>query len=306
MRRIPARIATPDSAEDVTREVRRLLRAAGVKDQLPTPRAEVLACQKLVETGELDLEEYEATLAEKGWRFFQRAKSKVMGILDRRSEIIYIAPHVHESRKLFVTYHEVAHSILQWQKIELTQEDESTLSPECKELFEAEANYGAADILFQCDRFENESRDYALSLESALYLSGRYEASCHSTLRRFAERNHRPCLLMILAPTGREYHDGLKSYYVVYSVPSGQFSHEFGDELNSKFVNPVDDLGKILNSGGHGEIVLTDVKGFARTCVVQVFDNQYKTFALIYPSQAHRSRRVVHMKNIESRSQLGT
>ncbi len=256
-----------------------------------------MACQKLVETGELDLAEYEATLADKALRFFHKAASKILGILDRRSDIIYVDSHVHDSRKLFVTYHEVTHSILGWQRIILTQEDEVTLGAECEDLFEAEANYGAADILFQCERFEREAGDYELSLESALHLSSRYDASCHATLRRFVERNHRPCLLMVLTPTLREHADGQKSYYVVYSIPSGPFGDEFGEQLNLTFVNPVHDLGKILNNGRHGEIVLTDMRGFLRTCVVQIFSNQYKTFALIYPRQAYLSRKAVHFKN---------
>jgi Zn-dependent peptidase ImmA (M78 family) len=96
-------------------------------------------------------------------------------------------------------------------RIIMTQDDEMTLSPECEDVFEAEANYGAADIVFQCERFEKEARDYELSLESALHLRKKYDASCHATLRRFVERNHRPCLLMILTPTLREHADGQKS-----------------------------------------------------------------------------------------------
>jgi IrrE N-terminal-like domain len=297
MRRVPVRIATPESAAEVTDEVRRLLRAAGIRTQLPTPRAEILACQRLVETGELDLEEYKATLADKALRIFHRAASKILGILDRRTEVIYVDPNIHDSRKLFVTYHEVTHSILEWQRIILTQEDEVTLSPECENMFEAEANYGAADILFQCERFEKEARDYELSVESALHLGRRYEASCHAALRRFAERNHRPCLLMVLTPTSREHTDRKKSYYVVYSIPSVPFVEEFGEQLDSTFVNPEHDLGKILNGGCDGEIVLTDVRGFLRTCVVQIFSNRYKTFVLIYPRQAHHSRKIVHFNN---------
>jgi Zn-dependent peptidase ImmA (M78 family) len=294
MKSVPVRIATSDSAADVTNEVRRLLRAAGIKNQLPTPKEEILACQRLVVTGELDLAEYEATLTEKALRFFHKAVSKILGILDRRSDIIYVDPHVHDSRKLFVTYHEVTHSVLGWQRMILTQEDEVTLSAECEDLFEAEANYGAADILFQCERFEKEARDYELSMESALLLSNRYEASCHATLRRFAERNHRPCLLMVLTPTLREHTDGKKSYYVVYSIPSIPFVEEFGDQLNLTFVNPGHDLGKILNDGLQGEIALPDAKGFLRACRVQTFSNGYKMFALISPKQAISSRKIVH------------
>jgi len=293
MRKVPVRISTPEAASEITDEVKRLLRAAGVGEQLPTPREQILACERLVEAGELDLAEYEATLAEKARRFFHVAKEKVLGMLDRHSDILYVDPRIRVSRKLFITYHEVTHGILKWQHISLTQDDEVTLSSECENIFESEANYGAAEILFQCERFEKEARDYELSLESALYLSGQYEASCHSALRRFVERNHRPCLLMVLTPTLREHSDGQKSYYVVYSIPSPSFTEEFGDPLDETFINPVHDLGRILNNSDSGEIALDDLKGFTRTCSAQIFCNNYKTFALIYPKQSRRSRKTV-------------
>jgi hypothetical protein len=297
MRRPPVQIATPESATEVTNEVKRLLRAAGVRNQLPTPKVEILACARLLERGELDLAEYEATLKEKSLRFFHRAVSKVLGLLDRRSNIIYVDPCIRDSRKLFITYHEVTHKVLGWQKITLTQDDDLTLSAECEDLFEAEANYGAAEIMFQCERFENEARDYDLSIETALYLGSRYDSSCHAALRRFVERNHRPCFLMVLTQTSREYSDGQTSYFVVYSVPSISFTNEFGDPLNLKFVNPSHPVGEIINNGGHGEIVLDDIKGFSRTCAVQTFCNQFNTFVLIYPKQDHSSRNAVHFRN---------
>jgi hypothetical protein len=297
MRKPPVKIATPESSTEVTNEVKRLLRAAGITHQLPTPKEEILACQRLVETGELDLAEYERTLTQKTLHFFHLAVSKVLGILDRRSEIIYVAPSVHDSRKLFVTYHEVTHSILDWQRIIRTQEDELTLSRECKDIFEAEANYGAADIMFQCERFETEAKDYEVSVESSLYLSNRYDASFHATVRRFVERNHRPCLLMVLNPTQREYSDGRTSFYVVYSIPSVSFTREFGDPLDSTFINPQDELGAILNDGRIGEIALLDVKGFSRTCTVQSFCNGFNTFLLVHPKDTISFRKVVRFRN---------
>jgi Zn-dependent peptidase ImmA (M78 family) len=299
MRRPPTQISTPESATEVTNEVKRLLRAAGVKDQLPTPKEAILACARLVERGELDLAEYEATLTEKSLRIFHRAVSKVLGLLDRRSNFIYVDPCIRDSRKLFTTYHEVTHKVLSWQRITVTQDDQQTLSAECENLFEAEANYGAADILFQCERFEDEARDCQLSIESALYLRERYDSSCHAALRRFAERNHRPCLLMVLTETKKEHENGQTSYYVVYSIPSIPFTKEFGEgePLNLKFVNPVHELGQILNNSGHGEIVLSDIKGFSRTCIVQSFNNNFNTFLLVYPKQAHFSQKIAVFRN---------
>lgn len=293
----PARIATPESAAQVTREVKRLLRAAEIRNELPTPREEILKCVKLVETGEIDLAEYEATRREKALRLFHRAVSKVLGLLDRRSEIIYVDSGIYPSRRNFVTYHEVTHKILPWQRIiTITEDDELTMSSECEELFEAEANYGAAEILFQCERFEQEARDYNLSIGSALSLAASYDASCHATLRRFVERNHRPCLLMVLTPTSRQYGDGRASYYVVYCVPSGSFTAGFGEPFGEVFVNPGSELGGIINGGSEGEITLRDVSGFYRLCDVEVFNNNFNTFVLIYPKQAHVSRKTVCLK----------
>src|SRR5260370_38138205 len=290
MRRLPVQIATPAAVADITEEIKKLLRASNVNDQLPTPKEQILACSQLIETGELELADYEATIANRLGSIFHKAISKVVGFLERRSQISYVDSSIPDTRKLFVTYHEVTHRILPWQQIDYTEEDDLTLRPDCKEYFESEANYGAAELLFQCKRFENEARDYALSIESALYLANRYEASCHSSLRRFVERNHRACLLLVLKPTSREYSDGKTSYYVVYSIPSAEFLGQFGEALDMKFINPHEALGRILNNSGHGEIVLTDLKGFEKECVVESFSNSFRMFALIYPKQGRPSR----------------
>ncbi len=292
----PARIATPESAAQVTHEVKRLLRAAEIRNELPTPRGEILKCVKLVETGEIDLAEYEATRREKALRLFHRAVSKVLGLLDRRSEIIYVDSEIYPSRRNFVTYHEVTHKVLPWQRIiTITEDDELTISSECEELFEAEANYGAAEILFQCERFEQEARDYNLSIGSALSLAARYDASCHATLRRFVERNHRPCLLMVLKPTRRQCEDGRTSYRLIYSVASVSFTSSFGEPFDVMFLNPGSELGDIVNRG-EGDIRLTDANRFHQHGYVEVFSNSFHTFVLIYPKQTHVSRKTVRLR----------
>ncbi len=290
-------IATPVSAKQITDQVKRLLRAADARGQLPTPKSQVLACARLLELGEIDLAEYEASFVDKAAEIFHKAMSKVFGFLDRRSESIYVDPQMRDSRKLLVTYHEVAHRIIPWQNIVYTEDEESTLSFECSEMFEAEANFGAVEILFQCERFEDEARDYEMSVESALYLADRYGASRHATLRRFVERDHRPCLLLVLKPTIRQHSDGQTSFYVAYSIPSAPFTLEFGEPLQLEFVNPDDEIGKIVNSGLEGEIALPNLKGFAKPCLVEPFCNGYRTFVLIRPNDLRTARRTVHFRN---------
>ncbi len=147
--------------------------------------------------------------------------------------------------------------------------------------------------MFQCDRFETEARDYELSVPSALYLSEKYDASCHSSLRRFVERNHRPCLLLVLKATSRTNTDGGTSFFISHSIPSVPFSLQFGDPFNHPFINPDHELGRILNSGTQGEISLSDLKGFCRPCVVEPFSNQYTLFAMIHPKDNSRTTRTV-------------
>jgi Zn-dependent peptidase ImmA (M78 family) len=297
MKKPPVQIARPQSATSVTIEVKRLLRAAGVKDKIPTPKAEILACARLVETGELDLSEYESSFSEKARDVFHRTFAKIRGFLDRRSEVCYVDPMLPDSRKLFTTYHEVSHRIFEWQRIVCTQDDDETLSFECKNLFESEANFGAAEILFQCERFEIEARDYQPDIPSALYLADKYGASRHATLRRFAERNRVPCILLVLVPTSRENSDGGTSFYVVYSIPSESFIREFGDPLDLTYINPDHEIGEIINDGGHGEIVLLDLKGFERVCVVESHWNGYRQFVLIRPKEIRHSRHIVRFQS---------
>jgi hypothetical protein len=293
--RTPPKLGIPASADAVTAEVRKLLRAAEVGRRLPTPKAQILLCASLVETGELNLEEYEKTLSEKASDYFYRAMKKVIGFLDRRTKVIYVDPQLHDLRKTFVTYHEVIHRIAPWQHIVRTQDDDFTLDPACEDLFEREANFGAAEILFQCERFEDQARDYDLSVASALHLATEYEASCHSSLRRFVERNHRPCLLLVLHPTRRVNANGHMSFFISHTIPSPPFTLQFGDPISQPFVNPDQELGRVLNGGG-GELGFSDIKGLLRACNVELFTNQYAHFAMIYPKNIARSRQRVLLR----------
>jgi len=294
--RTPPQIAIPASSAEITDEIKRLLRAADVLGTIPTPKDRVLNCAKLVETGELDLREYDGSLREKASGFFHKVLGKVLGFLDRRTHEIYVDPMLSESRRIFVTYHEVVHRLLPWQNAIYAEDDHATLSSSCSAVFESEANFGAADILFQCERFEFEARDYELSIPSALYLSEKYAASYHASLRRFVERNHRPCLLLVLKPTRRQHSDGATSFCVSYSVPSPAFTLTFGDPFRLQFINPSDELGKILNHGNRGEITLVNFKGFQITCQVESFTNKYHIFLLISPKVQPAARRRIVLR----------
>ncbi len=73
----------------------------------------------------------------------------------------------NEGRAAFLKLHEVGHDTLPWQRALGYADDDATLAPSVKRLFEQEANIAASHLLFQQDYFDDVSRQY--SIGHALY-----------------------------------------------------------------------------------------------------------------------------------------
>ncbi len=200
MKKPPPWIGVPSSAMDITAEVRKLFKAAGVGDRVPTPKADILACAQLIETGELDLEGLQTnSVRPSPGKCSRQGLRKTTLLLHSRAQG-RLCRHLPspQGRKNFVTYHEITHRVSPWQRSIFATDDQFTLDPRCEDAFEAEANFGAAEILFQGDRFETEARDFPIGLQTISFFAERYDASYHATFRRLVERSDRPCLLLVL------------------------------------------------------------------------------------------------------------
>lgn len=66
------------------------------------------------------------------------AVDKVMGLLDRRQNIVYLDLNQPTSRKNFIKLHEAGHKVLPWQQgiCEILEDTDDTLSPHVREEFE--------------------------------------------------------------------------------------------------------------------------------------------------------------------------
>src|SRR5262249_24569715 len=148
--------------------------------------------------------------------------------------------------------------ILDWQKVIYTQDEDLTLSPECRDIFESEANYGAAEILFQGQGFQEIARDYNISIAAVCDLANYFDASFHATVRRFVERNHLACAVLVLKPTRLVHDNGVQSYVLCYPVLSKRLFESFGMPFRERFINPGDKICDILNAGESGPILLRD------------------------------------------------
>lgn len=83
--------------------------------------------------------------------------------------------------------HEISHSFIPWHSEFLLGDTEITLAPDCHEMIEAEANFGAGRMLFLGDRFSIEAKDYQPSFKSVQALKDRFGNTLTSTFWRFIE-----------------------------------------------------------------------------------------------------------------------
>ncbi len=210
-----------------------LLRRASAYDRFPTP------VNDLVKASKLEIAR-ESVLAKVGLAGMYRrlpnfvklapetvksATEKLLGLLDRRDRSIHLDPDIHPKRKLYVTVHEVGHEILPHQRkmFQVLEESDSEIDPDTKDLFEREANCFASDVLFQRDRFTKEAADYALGIKVPVDLAKKYGPSVYASARRYVERHHAPCALVVfeqpVCVDGVPADDGIETGRYVPALP---------------------------------------------------------------------------------------
>lgn len=292
------------SSEEIKKQVRHLLSAAGVKNKLPTPKEDIVTCAKLVEIGEIELSKYEEGWLKKGSDLLRGALSKIKGLLDFKEKIIYANPTIHHSQKTFVTYHEVTHRILPWHEVLYNPhiDTDYSIDPRIATGLETEANLGASLIQFQIDRFAKELKDLPLGLGSAVHLAERYETSLHSTFRKYVEDSQRSCALLVLEVLINGTSDNQKVLQLWYLVQSHRFTLKFGMLDWEKLYypgHPIYDtvLSDSLEPVKTGEMVLKDLSGFKRKSRIEAFYNTFNHFVLIYPVARLPSRKKIIITN---------
>jgi hypothetical protein len=113
--------------------------------------------------------------------------SKVLAMLDGRDGTIHLDPTRLAVQQRFDTCHEVTHSLLPWHRELLYLDGAEQLDPAVQDLIEREANYGAASLLFQQEKFNMLARSYPTGIASVLYLADLFGGSYHSAFRLYAE-----------------------------------------------------------------------------------------------------------------------
>ena len=195
-----------DSHKDIARLTDRLLRQADAYGRYPTPVEDILAAADLEEDPDTFLSESSIARMPAHMRaVLRRAAGKVHAALDRKTRVVHINPATDlTGQKAFKRLHETAHDLFPWQHVDTGRigfaDDEMTLSPRTTIRFEREANQGAAELLFQRERFAEVAADYAVGCGAVAELVQLFGGSRHATFRRYVESHPSTIAGVVLGP----------------------------------------------------------------------------------------------------------
>lgn len=190
-----------DSAKQIASLTEGLLQRADAADRWPTPVDDLLAVRELREPEDNPLSPAVLARAPKHLRAAISAigSGRVRALLDRREREVFVDPLVDNvGRRSFLRLHETCHDLFPWQQELAYADNDATLSPRTQRLFEREANQGAAELLFQRERFAEMAREYRVDFGAVTELAARVGASRRATLRRYAETHHRAVCGLVL------------------------------------------------------------------------------------------------------------
>lgn len=212
-------------------------------------------------------------------------KAKLSGLWLPDGRKIFIDKEVPEAKHRWIEAHEISHSFIPWHNEFLLGDTETTLAPDCHEMIEAEANFGAGRMLFLGDRFSAEARDYQPSFKSVQALKKRFGNTLTSTFWRFVEDRDpmEPSFGLIsthpnhadIGPTadGSGVHYFIKSAAFRQMFPGVSAAHLFQlIRLNTNWRR----RGPVVE----GKAMLIDGGGSVRTIVLDGFCNTHQVLTL--------------------------
>jgi hypothetical protein len=164
------------------------LRSAGVLGVLPTPLEALhpVAGIRAVE----DLPALPERIRTHGCR--------LLGALWFEERTIFLERGQSSARSRFTEAHELMHALCPWHEAVLREDTDAELFKPTLDRIEAEANAGAAMLLFQGRRFAERLAGERPSIAAPLALAREYGASAHAALHQYVV-SHSAALAMLVA-----------------------------------------------------------------------------------------------------------
>jgi hypothetical protein len=124
-------------------------------------------------------------------------RGRLLGAVWFEERAVFVDGRQSAPRRRFTEAHELAHLLCPWHAAVLRLDTAHELFGPLSRGVEAEANLGAAELLFQGAAFAREAARDARSLRTAFALAPRYGASRHAAALRYVEGSRAPVGLLV-------------------------------------------------------------------------------------------------------------
>ena len=257
---------SPYTRARIERECAAALRAAGVAGVLPTPLEAVREAAGVSLGAGLDA--------------IPSAAGRVLGALWFQERVLFVDGRQSAARRRFTEAHELSHAICPWHEAVLRLDTQAELFGGPSLGLEAEANFGAGQLIFQGGLFAAEAARGECSLATPFALAGGYGASRQAAAHHFVE-SHEAARAMLVAGRwpGR---DGCLPIW--RSVESPAFRRRFGrfsDRVPGGRLGgdgPLADAiagARTTSEPVSARVTLTDRAGRQRHCATEVVNNRH-------------------------------
>ncbi len=295
------RFLDPRTATDIDKQVGKILRGLG-NPEPPVKLADVFELLKL------DRQYYSSQDDSALREFFSRAviagkqiakrpillldavrkwDLKALYVPDRKRVLIDRSQHQLKWR--WNEAHEVIHSVTEWHQTLLHGDNAFSLSPDCHEQLEAEANYGAGRLLFIQDQFLEFARNSVPSFRLVELASKKFGNTITSSLWRFVEALEIPALGIVSQHP--HYTDAEFDSLVPcrYFIRSRFFEEQFSDLSECDCFEIIRSYCSWRKRGplGKDEIVLRDDRGEEHLFLFEAFHNGHQLLTLMTYLKPH-------------------
>ena len=211
-------------------------------------------------------------------------RERVLGAVWFEERMLFVDTTQPRARRRFTHAHELAHVLCPWHEAVLRVDTAGELFGRLATGIEAEANFGAAELIFQGSRFAVEAHQRERSLSTAFALGGRFGASRQAAAHQYVS-SHEGAVAMAIAGRwpGR---DGRLPIW--RSVESASFLRRFGrfaaglpsaaidtrDRADAPFAAAVD-AARRSSHPVSGRVQLSDRGGALRRFHADVFNNRH-------------------------------
>ena len=212
---------------------------------------------------------------------------KALYVPDRKR--VFIDRSQHKLKWRWNEAHEVIHSVTEWHQTLLHGDNTFSLSPDCHEQVEAEANYGAGRLLFLQDQFMDFSRSSLPSFSLVQLASKRFGNTITSCLWRLVEALDIPALGIVSQHP--HYPDGEfdPADPCRYFIRSRLFEQQYSGLTERDCFKIVRSYCSWRKRGplGNDEIILRDDRGEEHLFLFEAFHNGHQLLTLITYLKPH-------------------